>query len=400
MDRGLNSHARQQRGIAAITLAAVMVVISSGMVAVAFLTDRTQAQASVAVEQDTTATWAQDAVVGFALANGRLPCAAITRDGSENCTLAKGWFPTATVSAYGYGPTERGRRAVRYGVYRSMGASDPDLAAPKDVFQPKDASDKPIYGATTTAGSMDLCESLRLVAPDKSSGWMTDAGGATLARKDRTHVVVNGVVQNVAFAIAVPAQSAQDELSGLNAQAGTMGFEDPGRAVTSLYRDQVRVMQLGALHERLGCSAAATSLDGAAVASNWGARAVSAKTRNITTFHKTTRYESLLVTAAILDVAADQVGILNLIYTEVTGEVLSFVGLSVTSKAAGAAAMAMSKVAQANAFADMALHIIGVGVESANMVLYRAMQDKSANTHVWEGADAVVENIDQLGVSL
>lgn len=399
MDRGLNSRSLPQRGIAAIALAVVMVVICSGMVAVVVLTDRTQAQASVAVEQDTTATWALDAVVGFALANGRLPCAAITRDGSENCALAKGWFPTATVSAYGYGSTERSRRAVRYGVYRSMGASDPDLAAPKDEFQPKDASDKPLYGATTTAGSMDLCESLRLVSPDKSSTWMTEAGGATLARKDRVHVVVNGAVQNVAFAIAVPAQGAQDELSGLNAQAGTMGFEDPDRVATPLYRDQVRVMRLGALHERLGCSAAATSLDGAAIAATWGARAVSAKTRNITTFKKTTRYESLLVVAADLDVAADMVGILNFTYTVATGKVLTF-SPSPTGKVNGPAAIAIATAGLAKAYKDLALHVIGVGVETANLVLYRAMQDKSANTHVWEGADAVVENIDQLGVSL
>ncbi|MCQ4241643.1 hypothetical protein NAV32_08410 [Pseudomonas stutzeri] len=191
----------------------------------------------------------QNAITGFALATGRLPCADTNQDGVEDCPAVAGGFPYLTVglggplrNAHGYD--------YRYAVYvRSDGApmNDVNLVRATDRWQPILVSGLPPAAALEAFDSstpLDLCRAL---------------GVAQTSAADNQYLYLehSGAREAVAYVLADPGQADRDGngslFDGLNA-AG-LGFEHPVRNSSREYDDRVSVVRFNQLWEQLGCSA-------------------------------------------------------------------------------------------------------------------------------------------------
>jgi len=191
----------------------------------------------------------QNAITGFALATGRLPCADTNQDGVEDCPAVAGGFPYLTVglggplrNAHGYD--------YRYAVYmRSDGApmNDANLVSATDRWQPILVSGLPPAAALEAFDSstpLDLCRAL---------------GVAQTSAADNQYLYLehSGTREAVAYVLADPGQADRDGngslFDGLNA-AG-LGFEHPVRNSRRVYDDRVSAVRFNQLWEQLGCSA-------------------------------------------------------------------------------------------------------------------------------------------------
>jgi len=242
---------RKQHGLTLIELSLVLVIlglVTSIMVPLVPALTRL-ASTEAAIE---SLTQTNNALTGFTLTAGRLPCADTDMDGVENCPAVAGGFPYLTLglaaplrNAQGYD--------YRYAVYsRSDGLpmNDASLTGLQERWQPAIASglNSALTVNPTSLGGdsnhLDACQALGIAE-------------SAAADENYTHLVHNGAREHVAYVLVDPGQGDRDGdgsiFDGLNTNG--IAFEHPTKGVSRTYDDVVRVVYFNQLWEDLGCSA-------------------------------------------------------------------------------------------------------------------------------------------------
>ena len=239
---------RRQRGMTLIELSLILVVLGLMTAVLISLVPSLTRLASMESAIDDVSS-AQNAVAGFALATGRLPCADDDQDGLENCPAVAGGFPYLTVglggplrNAYGYD--------YRYAVYSrsdSTPMNDAELTKASDRWQPTLVSGLEPTTALTVMGSstpLDLCRALGVA----QAGTVNDQSLYVERQTSR---------EAVAYVLANPGQADRSGngslFDGLNAEG--LDFEHPVRGSSREYDDSVSAVRFNQLWEQLGCSA-------------------------------------------------------------------------------------------------------------------------------------------------
>lgn len=260
---GFDRNRTTPRGFTLVEMAVALVAL--GILALAALALwRHGAQERTAMVERHALARSEDAVIGFAFANHRLPCPDTTGDGREDCSGGGlGALPWRTV-----GLSQPGAQAPRYGVFRradSSVATDADLAVALDRLRPLLATGTPPAGLETPLGNrngIDLCLALdsASLAPMVESIQPDGSIGPT-AEATRLHTVTeDGTARHVAFALALPgrldADGDGDLFDGRQAQqsATLLTFDAPRRPRAAAYDDEVRAWGFEALFSRLGCA--------------------------------------------------------------------------------------------------------------------------------------------------
>ena len=252
-----------QRGFSLVELGVGLLVI--GLLTLGALTYwRTAGQKQVAVAERDLQTQAQQAMVGFAHANFRLPCPAVDRNGVEDCGLP------ATPNQIGFLPwrtlllPDGAAAQFKYGVYRASnvaGNLDQDLAVAKDRVWPlrfytgtKTATDQ-VPVDTPSVNLPDLCLAVNLASDMPApTGALAVKEGTTVTRR------------SMAFVIAAPgfldADGDGDRFDGLNHTANNAlpTFEASNRVMTDTYDDRVLAMDLDTLFAQLNCGQALSAI--------------------------------------------------------------------------------------------------------------------------------------------
>lgn len=229
-----------QQGYSLLELALVLVI--TGLVTALTLGLITQVSSRSAEQFDRDLLrQADEAVLGFVFLYDRLPCPDTSGDGLENCGHTSGQLPQNTL-----GIALRGGQTLRYSVYRGSG----DLSVASNRFDPylpspmetEFSSARPGYAAVDLGNvtGVDLCAKL-----------VSQSGSGSAA----AHVLANGSVENVAYALAAPGvwdSDASGNLFDADNVAGS-GFVSPQRAMDLAYDDRVRAVNFRMLWDRLGC---------------------------------------------------------------------------------------------------------------------------------------------------
>ncbi len=215
---------------------------------------------------------AQAAVEGFVLARHRLPCAATTTAGNEDCTNTNGiYLPWRTL-----GLSSRFNQ-LHYGVNR--GGTGLDLAVPPPASVSPDlnldlSTGLPILARTTVpevnvavtnmstaltaannrrlvVNGLDWCRTLRRYAANPTAPGVLEAGNIT-ARTPVAFVLVHPGFNNI--------------FEGNNVEGGAGGwrFDFPGRPQTSDFDDISIAVGPSDLSARIGCTARLSAMQAAA----------------------------------------------------------------------------------------------------------------------------------------
>ncbi len=217
-------------------------------------------------------TEANEALVGFVMANHRMPCPDTAGDGLEHCGGAViGRLPIVAL-----GLARADMQNIRYGVYRNTvntlvnGTATPVLVNvdnASDRFTPlvttaysaKDPNtpyqDGSVTAAETLLGqvnSIDFCHALRLAGTNPantSSLNIVDAGNAS--------------IKNVAYALALPGAHDADGDGNLfdGANTGALTFAAPAQPVSANYDDVVQAIDFGQLFDRMSCAGTLSAAD-------------------------------------------------------------------------------------------------------------------------------------------
>jgi prepilin-type N-terminal cleavage/methylation domain-containing protein len=191
---------------------------------------------------------ANEAIAGFIFSKGRLPCPSVDNNGSENCTIAKGFLPYKALGM----PTQirnSAGLALRYAVYLKTDTmmQDTELDILKDRYRPFIADGSPPVGQEKTLGNLnnlDFCQALN---------------AATAAPDDSTlvHVGNAGSLEHVAYLLLDPGAGDADgdgnSLDEVNAVAD-LAFDRPNFLATFNNDDRVFVTYFNQLWGKLGCS--------------------------------------------------------------------------------------------------------------------------------------------------
>lgn len=376
---------RRQSGFAALGLAATMVLFVGGLVSYELLGRTSRSPDD---EQTNVLRWADDAVIGFAVARGRLPCPSTTPGGLENCGTAsgKGWLPVASIEPLSSATGRRAPAHVMYTVYRGAGGADPDLAAADDAYQPTTASDYPHI----VSNGVDLCGKLRDARPTRS---------------DRASVVSGSDASNftpVAYGLAVaPRGMALD--SPLNAGPSPR-LEDPLRRVDAAYRDKVRGVDFDALGQTLSCSLTLASLDTLAIAAKWPDESVSSRSDTIDASEQIVHIEAVIISSESVDLVSSVIDTVASIWTGAQAQQLVAVatpGLPMTMPifTLGTAGVATSFVANKMAIADTVANTLGLITESAYTGTYGNLARKAKDSRVWANATPLLAAADAQGTA-
>ncbi|MFW6342003.1 MAG: pilus assembly FimT family protein, partial [Halothiobacillaceae bacterium] len=190
---------------------------------------------------------AEDALLGFALAQARLPCPDFNQDGWEDCdqTETTGWLPTRSLGLSVVEP-------VRYGVYRHFSATaetDADLTRLTDRYSlwlPPSPS-----GAVTPDDRINMLDLCRAV------------GNLANNPQDKLLAGMGGIEQAYALAVGGRDRDASgNPFDGLNREPGR--FEHVGYQARSDYDDRVLSRSPLSLYSRLGCPARVAAVEAAA----------------------------------------------------------------------------------------------------------------------------------------
>lgn len=279
----------RQHGVAAISLAALLVAIT----AMLLVSQRGQvggSEGSRIEAQLDAGQWARDAIDAFAFSHARLPCPSASPNGGEACDgRAKGWLPTSTLESFGVAlPAALRRQPVSYMVYKGAGIDgDPDLTVLSDRFQPLVNGETAVSGHPEITTLMDLCQKLQEITPPAGAARakVGDPLNDSISRPDRAQLTYQGLPRpiNVAYALAVSQNGKPFLESAANADMRRLTLEAPDRAQSQEYSEQVVPMPASDLFKRLGCASVMVSLDALASANSFTATAVSAREGNIST---------------------------------------------------------------------------------------------------------------------
>lgn len=213
------------RGFSLLEMAVVLIIIGFMGASLWVLLPRLQSAASPEPTPVVELRTASDAIVGFALANSRLPCPDTNNDGLEDCssTVNSGNLPQVTIGQVFPKP-------IRYGVNR---AALSDLTTQANRYLPN------IPGALPTAAvinGLDLCIAIRDAQEAReglSVGPLNIKSAFALAHSGAGDASGDGVL-----------------FDGLNTAGG---FASPGTALNNSYNDFTLAQGMGELAHRLGC---------------------------------------------------------------------------------------------------------------------------------------------------
>jgi hypothetical protein len=235
-----------QRGASLLTLALLLSLIGAGLAAgVASLRAGLPGE-EIAAAQRRALARADEAILGFASTQHRLPCPAATPNGAEDCARAKGYLPVTVLGLDAMLHTP-GTRTVRYMVYRK---ADTDATKNADLAgtvinaynpTPKDAT------LIDARNGLDMCETLRIAHKDRMTGTPTDH--AHYKRRGEEAV-------SVAYGLALPGMGDRsgkgEPFEDANAETAAE-MEAPDRPHDASYDDFVFVRDFPSLASAFGC---------------------------------------------------------------------------------------------------------------------------------------------------
>lgn len=329
MSRVLRTPPRSVGGFSLLEMAVVLVIM--GLVGALLWQVLPRAQSASVPEPPAVVELraASDALVGFALANSRLPCPDVDDDGLEDCAVtdAVGRLPQRTIG-------QLYPRPIRYGVNR-LAASDLTIASNRYI--PNIPGTAP---ATAPINGLDLCVGIREAQASVLTGLPVGA-------------------QSIPSAFALSSSGAGDASGDGDlfdgANTGT-DFAAPNSAITAGYDDYTAAMGFGEIAQRLGCLSRLAEANGAAKS------AVAARDLyNMAAFYKDFRHFANIGTRAVdIDMAIFSVALATA-DTIIAGAQLA-IAIAETAESAGAAAfaIALATVAVADAVANLALAVIGL----------------------------------------
>lgn len=423
MIRKVISRRRAQRGVAAILLA-LMVLVFTGILAVSLFLRRGQSERDNAThEQLASLERARNLLVGFVVREGRLPCAAQSPNGSEDCaaTNPKGWLPTGTLDPVASAPNTQGRLPVRYMVYRAPGA---DLtSATTNEYIPSDAGGTPLADYPVVNSTLDTCRKLYLMASPAAPGatppplpppmptvnmadtptrWSMAYGlKGTAADTRQPYVMVGTDIVNVAFGLAVPPAGASAASSGANAIATSAQMEIPGRKPDANYRDQVLIEDAGALSRTLGCGPVQASVDLMAMAAGWPAAAAATRQGNIDLYGALLGIQGANLLSETLSLIESGIEAQEAFELNRDADYYAGVGGSLSLGIATAVTQDMVRLTVkllAAAVAAGVAQALSFTLETANLAIYAERLDAVLASYVWEDAQPLILAADQLGI--
>ena len=195
-------HAGRQRGFSLIELAIGLVIVAT-LLSALLVPLATQMDQRRTVETQRTLEAARDSLVGFAIANGRLPCPAVDATngietfatggsvGDGNCATTTGFLPAVVLGLDGLNGSglllDAFGGQVRYAVAMPIG-----LTGTNNVFtRNSDGIKKSAPSPATNNAMRDIgsSESLLWVCSQASSGTASCSAGATLAKGNAIAIV-------------------------------------------------------------------------------------------------------------------------------------------------------------------------------------------------------------------
>jgi prepilin-type N-terminal cleavage/methylation domain-containing protein len=246
---------KSNQGYSLVEISIVLVVVGIlGFFSLKFLSEISNQALNQQFKNDLER--ADNAIHGFILTNGRLPCPDTDNDGDEDCAIANktGSLPLETLGIESSIQKSRGG-AIRYGVYRKENAlakSDTDLSAPiiKNRYEPL----LPNLETSNQLNGLDLCFALKT---------------ASLAGSDANQVNIGVLGINVAYVIAdsgtIDANNDGNLFDSTNASG--LKFEKPTASHLNNYDDNVLAVSFNELSGKLNCPKLLSETNGAARAS-------------------------------------------------------------------------------------------------------------------------------------
>lgn len=239
---------RRQQGMTLIELSLMLIVLGLiTAVMVSLVPSMTRLASVESAINDVSDT--QNAIAGFALTTGRLPCADANQDGLEDCPAVAGGFPYLTVgigaplrNAYGYD-----YRYVVYARRDNTPMNDAELTKASDRWQPTLVSGLPPVAELTAMESItptDLCRALGVAQ-------------ASTVNDQSLSLEYLAASEVVAYVLVNPGQADRNGNGSLFDGVNTDGLsvEHPLRRSSRDYDDSVSVVRFNQLWEQLGCSA-------------------------------------------------------------------------------------------------------------------------------------------------
>ena len=243
-----------QKGFSLVELSIVLVIIGViGFFSIKFISQIGTQTLDEKFKSDLQI--ADSAIIGFIIANNRLPCPDTTGTGLENCAVTnrQGGLPVKTLGIESSIQKKRGG-LIRYGVYRSSNispASDIDLAANIDRYEPR----LPNLENSAQNNGLDFCFALKIAS--------------RLTTSDNNQLNIGSLGINVAYVIAdsgaIDANNDGVLFDGTNG-AG-IKFEKPHKSHSNNYDDNIQAVGFNELAGRLNCARVLSETNGAARAS-------------------------------------------------------------------------------------------------------------------------------------
>ena len=253
-----------QHGFSLVEIGVVLMVL--GVLSVGGVAYwRTAGQQRVTVAERDLLGRAEQAMLGFAHAQYRLPCPDTNSDGIEDCGVPGsinhvGGLPWLTLQL-----PEAAAAQFKFGVYRAPHVNawlDTDLSVAKDRMRPlvPVASAGTVAAADLLLGStnlLDFCAALTLASS-------APATAASLAVMDSR--ITPAARRPMAFVIASPglldADGNGDRFDGLNSTASTAlpTFEAANRNINDSYDDRLLAMGFDKMFAQLNCGPAMSAI--------------------------------------------------------------------------------------------------------------------------------------------